>query len=80
MENYKLDPCHYITTPSLAWDALLKKAGQELELLADLDKYLFVEAGIRGGISTCGLMRYAKANHPYLEDYDDKTPKSYIMY
>ena len=56
MENYKLDPCHYITAPSLAWDALLKKTGQKLELLTDLDKYLFVEARIRGGISTCGSM------------------------
>ena len=80
MENYKLDPCHYITAPSLAWDALLKKTGQKLELLTDLDKYLFVEAKIRGGISTCGSMRYAKTNDPYLEDYDDKKPKSYVMY
>ena len=25
LENFKLDPCHYVSTPGLAWDAMLKK-------------------------------------------------------
>ena len=80
MENYGLDPCHYISAPSLAWDALLKNTGQELELLSDVDMYNFVESGLRGGVSTCGGLRYAKANNPYLKDYDEQKPNSYIMY
>jgi len=49
--RYGLDPVHYYTAPSLSWDALLKKTGIELELLTDLDMHLFIEKGMRGGIS-----------------------------
>lgn len=24
LQNYKLDPCHYFTSPGLSWDAMLK--------------------------------------------------------
>ena len=64
----------------MAWDALLKNTGQELELLSDVEMYNFVESGLRGGVSTCGGLRYAKANNPYLKDYDEQKPNSYIMY
>ena len=35
MENYKLDPAWYYTSPGLAWDAMLKRTGISLELLTD---------------------------------------------
>ena len=79
LEKYKLDPSHYITAPSLFNDAMLKMTGVELELLTDIDMYLFYEKGIRGGISTV-MGRYAKANNPYMDDYDPKVPTSYIQY
>ena len=34
---YKLDPLHYITSPGLAWDAMLKMTGINLELITDID-------------------------------------------
>ena len=34
MDKYGLDPAHYYSAPGLSWDALLKKTGVELELLA----------------------------------------------
>ena len=37
--------------PRLSWDALLKKTGVELELPTDYDQHLFIEKGMRGGIS-----------------------------
>ena len=49
-EKYGLDPAHYYSAPGLSWDALLKKTGVELELLADLDMHLFIERGMRGTI------------------------------
>ena len=52
LAHYGLDPVHYITLPSFAWDALLKFTKVELELLEDPDMYQFFTAGIRGGIST----------------------------
>ena len=62
-EQYALDPAHYYTSPGLSWDALLKKTGVELELFTDLEMHLFVERGMRGGISMVSK-RYAKANNP----------------
>ena len=51
MKQYNLDPAHYYTSPGLSWDALLKKTGVELELLTDYDQHLFIEKGMRGGVS-----------------------------
>ena len=33
MQYYKLDPCHYFTSPGLAWDAMLKMTDIKLEFL-----------------------------------------------
>ena len=41
--------------------------------------HLFVERGIRGGISMSSK-RYAKGNNPLVPDYDPSKPNSYIMY
>ena len=51
----------------------------ELEKISHIDKYLFIEKGLRGGISYIAK-RYAKANNEYLDDYDPKTPSTLISY
>ena len=51
LEYYGLNPCHYFSSPGLSWDAMLKMTGIELELTSDIDKHLFTEKGMRGGIS-----------------------------
>ena len=79
MEAYKLDPLHYYTAPGLSWDALLKYTKIDLELLTDMDMHLFIEKGMRGGISMVSK-RHAKANNPYTADYDSKITNNYIMY
>ena len=63
----------------LSWDALLKKTGVEFELLTDLEMHLFIERGMRGGISMASK-RYAKANNPLVDGYDPRKEKKYIMY
>ena len=65
MENYKLDPAHYYTAPSLSWDACLKMTDVKLELLTDVDMLLMAETGIRGGVSMISN-RYGKANNKYM--------------
>jgi len=79
MKQYGLDPTHYYTSPGLSWDALLKKAGVQLEQLTDVDTHLFIEKGTRGGISILSK-RYAKANNPYMKDYNPCKPNNFIQY
>ena len=51
LKFYGLDPCHYFSSPELSWDATLKMAGVKLEKISEIGKYLFIEKGLRGGIS-----------------------------
>ena len=41
--------------------------------------YLFIQKGMRGGIS-CIVKRFSKANNKYMKSYDDKNPSKYIIY
>ena len=79
LKYYGLDPCHYFSSPGLSWDAMLKMTGIELEKISDIDKYLFIEKGLRGGISYIAK-RYAKANNKYMNDYDPKKQSTFISY
>ena len=79
LQYYKLDPCHYFTSPGLSWDAMLKMTNIQLELMTDIDMFQFIEKGMRGGISYIAN-RYGKANNKYMREYDDKAPSKYIMY
>ena len=79
MQYYKLDPCHYFTSPGLSWDAMLKMTNIKLELMTDIDLFQFIEKGMHGGVSYIGN-RYGKASNKYMEEYDEKVPSKYIMY
>ena len=79
LKFYGLDPCYYFSFPGLSWDAMLKMTGIELEKISDMDKYLFTEKGLRGGISYISK-RYPKANNKYMNDYDSKNPSKFITY
>ena len=61
LKFYGVDPCHYFSSPGLSWDTMLKMTVIELEKTSDIDKYLFIEKGLRGGISYIAK-RYSKAN------------------
>jgi hypothetical protein len=41
--------------------------------------YLFVEEGLRGGISVTSN-RFSRTNNPYVPDYDPDQETSYVMY
>ena len=79
MATYKLDPAHYYTLPGYSWDCLLKCTNVSLELLSDPDMYLFIEKGLRGGISMVSH-RHAIANNPQMQNYNPEQPTSFLQY
>ena len=79
LQYYKLDPCHYFTSPGLSWDAMLKMTDIKLELMVDIDMFQFIEKGMRGGTSYIAN-RYGEANNKYMKTYNEKAPSKYIMY
>ena len=61
LKDYGLDPCHYHSNPELSWDAMLKRTGVKLEKINDIYIHLFLEKGLRGGISYISK-RYSKSS------------------
>ena len=56
---------------------MLKMTGVKLEKIPDIDQYLFIEKGTRGGVSYIAK-RYAKVNNKYMRDYDSNKPSTFI--
>ena len=79
LEYYRLDPAWFISSPSLAWNAMLKMTNIQLELMTDVDMHQFIEKGIRGGISYIAH-RHSKANNKYMKGYNKNEPSSYVTY
>ena len=79
LKYYELDPCHYFSAPGLSWYAMLKMTGVKLEKISDIEQYLFIEKGSRGGISYVAK-RCAKANNKYMSDYDSNKQSTLITY
>ena len=79
MQYYKLDPCHYFTSPGLSWDAMLKMTNIKLELMTDIDMFQFIKKGMHGGVSYI-TNRYGNTNNKYMKEYNEKALSKYIMY
>ena len=79
IEIDELDPAHFLSAPGLVWQACLKKAGVELELLADIDMLLTVEKGIRRRICHA-IYRCVIASSKYMKYYVKNIESSYLMY
>ena len=58
---------------------MLKMTGVKLEKISDIDRHLFIEKGLRVGISYIAKI-YAKANNKYMNDFDPKKPSTFITY
>ena len=79
LQFYKLDPSHYFRFPGLSWDTMLKMTGIKLEPISDRDKHLFIEKGLRGGISYI-CKRFSEASNKYMKNYNPATENKFIMY
>ena len=69
LKIYELDPAKFLSAPRLTWQTALKKTKVKLDLLTDINMFLMVEKGIRGGICHT-IHQYTKANNKYMKDYD----------
>lgn len=79
LTDYRLDPIHYFSSPHFTFDAFLLHSGAQLELLADVDQFLFLQRAMRGGLSMVSK-RYSKANHPSLSTYDASRPHKFLLF
>ena len=79
LKFYKLGPFHCFISPGLSQDAMLKMTGVKSEKIIDIDMYLFIEKGLRGGISY-SAKRYSKANNKYMKNYEPKKRSKFIKY
>ena len=61
LKDYRLDPCHYFSSPGLTWDVTLKMTGIELQKIDNIDMHLFSEKEMREGVSYISK-RYSKSD------------------
>lgn len=59
---------------------MLKITKVKLELISDPSLYYFFEKQVRGGVSTTGDVRHAKANTPLIEGHEADKETSQIIY
>ena len=74
-----ISPSHYLSTPGLSWDSLLKMTKIKLEFILDPHVYMFFEKGARGGLSYISN-RFIEAYNKYLKPYDPKQESRHIIY
>ena len=67
-----------MSAPALNWDAIISMNKVELDLIEDVDMYLFFEKEMRDGVCFISK-RYRKANNKYLTSYDYNISKYYAM-
>ena len=80
LSGYDLDSVNFVSSPHLAWNAMLKKSNLSLEIISDPEMYKMIQPNIRGKICHCSV-RYARANNKYIGTlYDSTQPLSYILF
>ena len=79
LKIYKLNPAIFLSAPTLAWQAALKKTKVKLELLTAIDILLMVEKWIRSG-KCHSIDRYGKANNKYMKYCNENKESSYLKY
>ena len=79
MRDFGLDPSRYYSLPGYSMDCSLKMTGVKLDLMDDIDQYLFIEQGMRGGV-TVSNCKYKKANNYKLKNYNPHKEDSWLLY
>ena len=61
LEIYELDPTPFLTAQGLVWQAALKQAKVNIDLITNVNMLLMIGKGIRGGFCH-SIYTYGKAN------------------
>ena len=75
LAHYRLDPWRFHTVPGLTLKAGLRMTKASIDLIQDVDMHLFVEAGMRGGVS-CVSKRLAEAS----DEPDEDGFRQFLLY
>ena len=67
----------FYTSPGLSWNAMLYSTKIKLNLITDQSILKFFKSLVRRGVITV-FHHYAEANNPYLPNFGESKPKSYI--
>ena len=79
LKEYQLDPAYFVSTPSLALEAMLKTTNAKIELFTDIDMVFMTEKSIRGGL-TQAIEKHAAANNKYLPNFDKSKDSTFLQY
>ena len=79
LNYYDLDPCHYVSSPGLSWDACLKMTNIKLELFTDVDMYQFCEKSLRGGVSIVTHRKSKSADNQHIIYLDANNLYGYAL-
>ena len=78
LKNWGLCLSHYLSAPTLSWDAKLNMTKVELGLIPDPGMYIFFEKGTRGGVSSTSK-RQSKGGKKYLKSYNTKQESKHVL-
>ena len=79
LKYYGLCQSHYLSAPTLRWDAMIKMTKVVLEFIPDPTMCMFFGKGTRGGISYI-FNRCSKASNKHLKSYNSKQESKDIIY
>ena len=83
LENFKLDPCQYITHASASYDAMLRmccpRAERGLGIIKDARIYDLLKGNIRGGLGHIA-QPFARANNEKVSGFDKTLPSSWLLF
>ncbi|XP_053205584.1 uncharacterized protein LOC128389950 [Panonychus citri] len=78
LNDFAIDPPHYMSVPGLSFASAIKMLKVSLKIFTDLEMYMMVENGIRGGFTTVAK-RHVKANNKLVQSYDGGD-QTWILY
>ena len=79
LKVHNVDPAYFLSTPTLAFQAMLKVTKAEIETFTDIDMILITEKGICGGLTQV-VKKHAVANNKYLPEYDSTKKSVFLQY